>query len=249
MPPLFLGSAHKPLYAFHHPSATRSPNRLAALLLQGFGHEGSRAHRAHVRLAQGLAEAGVPALRIDLPGCGDSWGEQHEPLPEDWREAVDVGLDELFAASGLDRAAIVGHRLCAWLALDAACRRDDCARLALWEPVLDGERYAEMLEAEASPGGPPGTCWVHGYPWSSEQRDFLRREVRPAPVSSGTRLLVLASDPTSELAGDLGSLCKDGRHVERHAVPAGDARELLRVGELVLADDERRVITEFVTAR
>src|SRR5260370_38915635 len=67
----------RPIFAFYHglPHATRD---VGVILCNSFGHGMMCAHRAYRHLANRLAEAGFPTLRIDYDGMGDSSGSDSE---------------------------------------------------------------------------------------------------------------------------------------------------------------------------
>ncbi len=75
---LYLESGATPFLAAFHPALGR-PRGTAILLLPPFGWEEIASHRARRRWAEDLAAYGYPALRIDLPGTGDSGGGPDEP--------------------------------------------------------------------------------------------------------------------------------------------------------------------------
>ncbi len=134
------------LYGVLH-SAGGSTAREAALLCAPVGEEHVRARFVLGRLARRLAARGVPTMRFDYYGCGDSLGESGEATCGRWRRDVEDACRELRRRTGAASVAAVGVRLGATLLCNAAGDLG-LSRLILWDPVCDGaEYYAEMAVA------------------------------------------------------------------------------------------------------
>ncbi|MCW5851120.1 MAG: alpha/beta fold hydrolase [Anaerolineae bacterium] len=72
------------------------------LILHGFLGSKDQPHRMLVDLATALAQAGLVALRIDLPGRGDSQGESVDITVDGDLAAARAALDYLAALPGVD---------------------------------------------------------------------------------------------------------------------------------------------------
>jgi amino acid adenylation domain-containing protein len=139
------------LYGVLHPAhgacATQGQAAVAALLCSPFGHEDARARFVLQRLAHRLADAGVPALRFDYFGCGDSYGESVAATCARWKDDIVEAFAELAARTGAARITVVGVRLGATLVCGVA-ERLEIARCVLWDPIGRGsDYYAEMVAA------------------------------------------------------------------------------------------------------
>ena len=126
------------------PAARPASASEAVLICSSVGQEHMRAHFILQRLAKRLAEQGVPALRFDYYGCGDSMGESIAATCGRWRSDIGEAYRELKRRTGATRIAAVGVRLGAAL-LGEAAQDVDIARLVLWDPVCDGSRYCDEL--------------------------------------------------------------------------------------------------------
>jgi exosortase A-associated hydrolase 1 len=78
-------------------SPAPAPCRRAVLIVVGGPQVRTGSHRQFTLLARSLARAGVPALRFDYRGMGDSDGEARdfERVQEDLRAAIDCLISEL----------------------------------------------------------------------------------------------------------------------------------------------------------
>jgi|CXWL01.1.fsa_nt_gi amino acid adenylation domain-containing protein len=120
--------------------------REAVLICPPIGQDHYRAHFILRRLAQRLAEQGVPALRFDYYGVGDSLGESVGATCGRWLRDVADAYHELKRRTGAERISAVGARLGGAL-LGAAARDLEFDRLIVWDPVCDGAGYFAELSA------------------------------------------------------------------------------------------------------
>ena len=141
----FFGSARARLFgAVHRPGANRTGK--GVVLCYPTGQEYMRIHRTYAELARSLVSAGYCVLRFDYFGCGDSEGEFIDATFERWVDDIHAAHDELCFAGGVNDIWLVGSRLGANLALEAAGGRPDLKGLVLWEPILDGQAYISTLK-------------------------------------------------------------------------------------------------------
>jgi len=146
MTPLMFGPASRQLFGLFHPANATHARDTAVLICLPFGQEALRAHRFFKVLADRLARSGIAALRFDFYGAGDSAGDEAEGELDGWRRDLCVAHDELRRLTVGKRIVWVGARLGGTLALMAAkTGRCDPGRLVLWEPIVDGKRYARFL--------------------------------------------------------------------------------------------------------
>jgi amino acid adenylation domain-containing protein len=141
------------LYGVLHPAsgvgAAHGRGRRAVLICSPLGHEDSRARFVLRRLAQRLADAGVPAMRFDYYGCGDSLGQNIDGTCARWQKDIVDARTELVGRTGATEVTAVGVRLGATLLVSIAARLD-VTRLVVWDPVGSGSDYcAEMTAAHA----------------------------------------------------------------------------------------------------
>jgi pimeloyl-ACP methyl ester carboxylesterase len=141
------GTAERPLYGVHHEPVSRELRQSAVLICYPFAREYMRCHRALVRFCDRLAGSGYHCLRFDYFGTGDSAGENGDGNVDEWINNTRSAAQELRHLSGLEKITIVGVRLGAAIALLAAAEDPKVEALVLWDPVVDGNRYIDRLEA------------------------------------------------------------------------------------------------------
>ncbi|MGJ7519870.1 alpha/beta fold hydrolase [Variovorax sp. LT1P1] len=146
MTPLMFGPPSRRLFGLFHAAEGTRASDTAVLLCPPMGHEALRSHRFYRLLALRLSRRGVPVLRFDPYGTGDSPGDDEDGDLDGWRRDIGEAHRELVARSGASRIVWFGARIGATLALQAAASASPrIARLVLWEPVLEGPGYLAHL--------------------------------------------------------------------------------------------------------
>lgn len=133
--PLFLPGESGQLFALYRGSPEMAT---AAVFVPSFAEEMNKSRRMVTLTAEALAHRGIGSLILDLYGTGDSAGDFADARWERWQADVQQACTWL-AARGHRRITLVGLRLGALLALDAAGAIPEVTRIVLWQPVLSGE--------------------------------------------------------------------------------------------------------------
>ena len=163
---------------YHPPRPDRARGR-GVVLCPAFGVEGLRTYRSMRVLANLLAEAGLPVLRFDYPGTGDSLGGEAPGRLEEWVAATGAAVATLRRASGAAEITLCGLRLGAAIAAEAARRRPGhIARLVLLAPVVSGPDYLRELtlreRLKASAHTRPEWVEVLGFALHASDQDRLQ---------------------------------------------------------------------------
>jgi alpha/beta superfamily hydrolase len=149
--PLYFGREGRPLFGWLYSTAQSTaqpavPATVGLVICNPFGDEAVRTHRAIRHLAGAASDAGVPTLRFDYDGTGDSAG--HDLDPErvgHWLDSIHTAADTLRQLSGVTCLCFAGIRLGATLAAVAAAGRTDVAGLIAIAPVVSGKAYVREL--------------------------------------------------------------------------------------------------------
>ncbi len=145
--PGFFRSAGGEIFSVLHRAQERGQLYAAGLgviLVHPFAEEKLTCHRAYVRTARALADAGVHCLRFDAAGHGDSGGGFEEATVEVWLENVRAATRYLAAAVPVQRSVFFGMRFGATLAALAAQGDPPADALILVAPILQGKPYFEQ---------------------------------------------------------------------------------------------------------
>lgn len=146
--PVWLGSPPRTLYAALHPVPGIALT--GVVLVPPLLDELPRSRRFITEVAGELAGMGLPSLRFDFHGTGDSSGRGDEFDFDSMRADLDLAVAELRARAGVARLVLLAWRGAA-LAVDAWRSCGGMADLVvLWEPVCDGAVWLrELVDADA----------------------------------------------------------------------------------------------------
>jgi uncharacterized protein len=207
--PLFFGAKQQLFGCYHGLRGQRSGR--VAVHCYPFGQEYLRAHRSSVQLASRLVQVGVPVLRFDYFGCGDSSGDTSEGTVEQWISDVRCAAEEARDRSGADEVSLIGLRMGASLAAMAALELDCVESLVLWDPIISGTCYLQetaalqrqmLAHAYVTPAGPESwTDEVLGFELTSAMRAGLAAiDLSSLVHAPAERILLLESEMRPEAA-------------------------------------------------
>jgi len=147
--PIYFGPQEARCFGWYHAASGGGP--LGLVICPPLFHEMIAAHRSLQHLAERASASGIPSIRFDYHGTGDSAGSDLDPHRlAAWVGSVQAACDALRRRSGVPQLVLVGVRLGALLAELAARARYDVAGLALWAPVA---------MCTSSGRTPKATCW------------------------------------------------------------------------------------------
>jgi alpha-beta hydrolase superfamily lysophospholipase len=199
----FRGDATGPLFGWYHDAPGAAPRDCVAVLCAPVGHEYTRAHRTVRHLADRLARAGIPALRFDYHGSGDSPGDDLDPgRMAAWRASIRTAVRQAQLLSGRARVCVLGLRLGATLAATVAAEAP-IDYLVLWNPCVRMKSYLRELQAiaataERASGDIAGGVESAGFVMSGETIADLRGiDLLGLGLRIGGRALVIGRDDTA----------------------------------------------------
>lgn len=146
--PLWLGPASHRLYAALH-AASGAPET-GVVLVPPLLHEMPRSRRFVTEVASELASLGLPTLRFDFHGTGDSAGSGEGLDLASMHRDLDLATTALRERTRIRRLVLIAWRGGA-LALRGWLERGGSADLILlWEPIVDGGAWIrELVEGDA----------------------------------------------------------------------------------------------------
>jgi alpha-beta hydrolase superfamily lysophospholipase len=238
---LYFPSDAPRLFGWLHLPSGGQASDTGLVICKPFGYEALCGHRSLRAFAEMAAAIGVPALRFDYLGSGDS--SEIDPDAdqiETWCRDVLAAVDELRGRTGVTRVCLLGFRLGALLATLAAARSDRIDGLILVAPVLSGPRYlremrttrlaallgagsAESLVSDGSgdvAAAAAGSMEISGHPVSAATIAALSRvdlAALGAPRVAG--MLVIDRDDLPTARPWLDSMSGLGVHTEYAALP------------------------------
>jgi pimeloyl-ACP methyl ester carboxylesterase len=145
--PVYVARGDEPVFAlFDAPAEPRLD--VAVVLCAPFGWEDMCSYRSRRLWAQRLARAGIAALRVDLPGTGDSGGGPRDPdRLGAWVGAIGAAAAWLRETTGCRRVAAIGIGFGGLVAHHAASAGAGLDELVLWGVPARGRTLVRELTA------------------------------------------------------------------------------------------------------
>lgn len=220
----------------HQPASSQA--KIGAVLCNPFGYEALCVFRGWRELADSLsAGAGIPTLRFDYPGTGDSSGNEEDPdIFRAWIDSIKAAAAYLRATTGVERLIFCGMRLGATLAAIAAEEMGGVDTLVMIAPVISGKRYVRELAMQHSSwlstadglrvaasdddGRTTGAYGFTLYPDTLEQLTAVNLEKRSGPVAR--RVLIHDSFDNAYTTRLLERFRRDGIDADLQIFPQYD---------------------------
>jgi alpha-beta hydrolase superfamily lysophospholipase len=199
--PMYLDTAKAwPFFGWYHHADAAVPRDCVTVLCGPIGYEYTRVHRTVRHLADRLARRGIPALRFDYHGTGDSPGSD---LDADrlaaYQANIRAAIQQARDLSGRKRVCLVGIRLGASLAALVAAEIEVDV-LVLWNPVATGRAYVRELQAISAAGAEvaasgDGTIEAGGFVMSAQTAAEVKAlDLSRHPPRAGRMLIVERDD-------------------------------------------------------
>ena len=156
----FINGTKGRLFAMHRRPLNRLELGECFVLAPPFAEEMNRCRYMCTMISQQLAEQGHGFLSVDPYGTGDSEGNFVDADWDGWTRDI-VAACEYAMELGYTRISLLGIRLGALLALNAAADMASLHRIVLWQPVISGKtsltqfmriRIAASLERDEDGG-------------------------------------------------------------------------------------------------
>jgi hypothetical protein len=205
---LYFTSAGKNLFGWLHRPPGGSAGNLGLVICKPFGYEATCSHRSVRAFAEAATDLGVPTLRFDYLGTGDSADiEPQADQLEVWSRDVLAAISELQRSTGVERVCLMGIRLGALLATLASKQCRAVSSVILIAPIVTGPRYLRELRAarlaaslSTNAAAPPGTASADGRVTNSGSLDVSGFPMSAATVAalSHIDLASLAAPPAHQ---------------------------------------------------
>lgn len=192
---MWIGAAARQCYAALH-RAGQGAAPLGMLVVPPLLHEQLRSRRLLTELAGRISAFGIPCLRFDYFGSGDSAGSGERMDVASMREDIEAAANALRSLAGIERLVVLAVRggtlpLASWLGGGG-----NADHLVLWEPIVDGAGWvAELEDADARELRSADRYPLRrGLPSERSERQLMGFEVSPRLCRDLAGIQVAASD-------------------------------------------------------
>ena len=143
--PLYFGKKHE-LFGWYHAPLSVQKARIGVVMVSPNGFDMISMHWGLRRCAEMISASGMPVIRFDLHGTGDSLGDDDQPERVNaWMESINEAIDLLKHQANVDTVVLLGVRLGGTLAAVVAASRNDVAGLILYSPCITGKQYVREV--------------------------------------------------------------------------------------------------------
>lgn len=226
--PFWLEAPGRRLYAALHPATPLRPSA-GVVMVPPLFHEQARSRRFITEVASGLAAAGLPCLRFDYAGTGDSSGSGDALDFASMHRDLDLAVAGLFSRARVDRIVLLAWRGAALVTQSWLQQGRDVDLVMLWEPIVDGSQWLAELEGEDTeeracrPRPRPGLRRTDtsgdGQLMGCAAPQQLRTDLARAVLTERVRTVKSQTPVWAVLRGDAMELPIDLAHVQ--SLPAG----------------------------
>jgi len=253
---MFFGPTTRPLFGWLHRPELPETSSVGLVICSPLGYEAICSHRTLRHLARAAAAHGIPALRFDYDGTGDSAGDDTDPdRLATWLSNIQEAVTHLRSQTHVESVCVLGIRLGATMALLASQNRTDVSAVVLINPVVVGRKYLRELRALAA---------TSSAETATRNSDADIQEAAGFITTAATRLAIGGLALTREVLGKapprvlfldrtdlpsedtLAAALRDmGASVERHPMP-GYADMLRDAQDAVVPEDSVRDIVQWI---
>ncbi len=145
--PFYFGTTSKQLFGCCHEPKSGLSRDCGVVFCYPMGREYIQFHRIFRQLVIPLSNAGIPVLRFDYYGCGDSSGDCEQGQISHWLSDISNAIVEMQRRYCVERICLVGLRLGGTLSAMVGAEREDIDGMILWDPVVEGDIYIRELKS------------------------------------------------------------------------------------------------------
>ncbi|VAW92768.1 hypothetical protein MNBD_GAMMA23-344 [hydrothermal vent metagenome] len=144
--PFYFGSKEKPLLGWLHTTSAQQHSSTGIIICPPLAVEYMNSYRSLRYIADYFALAGIPAIRFDYHGTGDSSGiEEDDNRLDNWLWSINQAIEQLKTLTGCEKFGLFGFRMGATLA-SLVAKTTPTEFLILWAALDSGKKYIREIK-------------------------------------------------------------------------------------------------------
>jgi len=144
--PFYFGKPDKPLMGWVHTAKDVPPQTSCVLICPPLALEYMNSYRSLRHVADYFALAGIPAMRFDYHGTGDSSGTNlDENRMPDWLSSIELAYHHIQKITGINKVGLFGFRMGATFGAITA-EKIAYDFMVLWDPIERGKRFVREIK-------------------------------------------------------------------------------------------------------
>ena len=142
----WLSSGNSHLFSCLHRPGVGASSDTGVVVCYPLGHEYTHSYSTMVSMADQFAAAGLPCLRFDYHGTGDSSGDLRDPdRIGTWIGNIEAAVRHLKKTTGVDKVCLIGLRMGATMAALYSAKAD-VDFLILWNTCIRGDAFVRDMQ-------------------------------------------------------------------------------------------------------
>jgi pimeloyl-ACP methyl ester carboxylesterase len=235
---------------------TTPKSKLGVLVFPPLAHDYVQSYPTLNDLSTKLAVNGIPTLRFDYLGTGDSSGDMNDgDFLSNLDATVNAVIDYFLDATSCDRLCLIGLKPGSMFAALSA-NHPNVDSIVLWAPYTRGKEYVrelKVLQATQTMGRTENSSTeevrCHGFVYPGEFIHSMKEiDLRKLEVPSSLNALIVARDDYPENTSIVSKWNSQGADVEYTRLP-GIAGLELPVYDAILPTEAIKYIANWVTKR
>lgn len=250
--PFYFGPDDKKLLGWLHASASTENLDTAVVICPPLAVEYMSTYRSMRYVADYFSLAGIPAIRFDYHGTGDSSGFNDEGNRLDgWLWSIEQAISEVKNLTGCSKVGLFGLRMGATLA-SLISERVDVDFLVLWAALESGRRYIREIKTiqmtgVSQTGGVPDFVEAGGMVYWPQTADAISKIDLMKLTPKASRILIIPRDDLQANTKLKDRWAAQGGAVEQFEYP-GYADMLLLALESVVPHETIHKVVSWVKA-
>lgn len=253
--PGYFGTEDRKLFGWFHAQNGRTESNTCVVLCQPLSLDYMSAYRSMRYLADELANQGIPVLRFDYFGTGDSGGYTEDDQTVDYcLWSIDQAVKHAKETTHCENIVLVGFRFGATMAAIYSSQ-NQVEGLVCWAPIESGKRYLREIKAlklsaeDTSQPNDDGLLEAAGMVYWEKTQDKIRAIKLDSLAPQANQIMIIPRDdlPVNEKL-KTAWLQNSNAQIEQLELPGSEGM-LFLAEDTVVPHESFRKLTEWLLCK